>query len=319
MRMHTIGIGLFGSNGHQLDAHQPLVGAHVVATCAVPNAPPHVRQYAEIADLLADPEVALVAVCAPRRDAQAAVIRQALMAGKHVYAEKPCVMTHDDLVELTALAAERGCELFDMGGTADEAPYAAIAPVIAAGQMGVVGQVVVRKSYPYADWRPQDEGIDGGLIMQSGIHAVRLIEHLLATPIVRISAIATRIGNPQRDGELRMAVNMQAHLHSGAVASVVANYYHRHGQAMWGDDEVRVYGSDGYVVAGSSGEAVLVKDGLRMPVVCEPQPPYIQRVIDVLRGQALRPRLMVHDLHATHVVIAARASAEQAGAWMHVP
>jgi len=317
--MTDIGIGLFGGNGHQLAIDQHLRGGRVVATCALPGMTGPVRQHADVADLLADPEVTLVAICAPRRDTQAVVIRQALLAGKHVYAEKPCVMTHSDLAELMALATDRGCELFDMGGSADEAPYAAIAPVIADGQIGTVGQIVVRKSYPYAEWRPQDEGIDGGLIMQSGIHAVRFIEHLTASSIVQISAIDSQIGNPHRGGALRMAVSMQARLQGGAVASVVANYYHRQGQSVWGDDEVRVYGSDGYVVVNGREGAVLVKDDQRISMACDPQPPYIQRVIDVLGGVAPRPRAMAHDLHATHVVIAARASALQGGAWMQVP
>lgn len=317
--MTYVGIGLYGGNGHQLALEQPLNGGGVVATCALPEVTGRVRQYADMADLLADPAVTLVAICAPRRDMQAAVIRQALMAGKHVYAEKPCVMTHSDLDELMTLAVARGCELFDMGGSADEAPYAALAPMLAAGQIGDIGQIVVRKSYPYADWRPQDEGIDGGLIMQSGIHAVRFIEHLTAKRIVQIAAIDSQIGNPHPGGALRMAVSMQARLQGGAVASVVANYYHRLGQAVWGDDEVRIYGSDGYVVVTSSEGAVVVRDGQRSAVVCAPQPTYIQRVIDVLRGVAPRPRPLAHDLHATHVVIAARASAMQAGAWMQVP
>ena len=317
--MNLIGIGLYGDNGHQLASDGVLTGAHVVAVCDVANAPAGGIRLPSLAALLADPRVQLVAICAPRRATQVDAIRLALRAGKHVLAEKPLVMRHDELDELMALAHQHGCHLFDMAGIADEAPYAAIPALLAQGAVGAIGQIVVRKSYPYASWRPQDEAVDGGLIMQSGIHAIRLIEHCVGQQITHVSALSCQVGNPVRMGGLHMAATIQAQLAAGGIASVVLNYYNQRGAQHWGDDELRIYGADGMIVTHADGSAQLVTATATAPIVCPAQPRYIQRVVDCLRGVALRPRPVAYDLHPTHVVIAARASAAQDGEWMAVP
>lgn len=57
-------------------------------------------------DLLADPEIEIVAnLTIP--EAHFALNKAALMAGKHVYTEKPFALTMDEARELSALAAER--------------------------------------------------------------------------------------------------------------------------------------------------------------------------------------------------------------------
>lgn len=39
-------------------------------------------------------------------------------------------------------------------------------------------QVIAEKSYPYHERRPRDEDVDGGLILQCGVHAMRFVEHV---------------------------------------------------------------------------------------------------------------------------------------------
>lgn len=314
-----IGIGLYGDNGHQLAAQMSLVGAHVVAVCGVDAAPAHLTRYAVLADMLADPTVQLVAICAPWRVTQGVAIRQALAAGKHVLAEKPLVMHDAELIELMALATRHGCQLFDMAGIADESPYVAIRTLVSLGRLGQIGQIVVRKSYPYAPWRPQDEAVDGGLIMQSGIHAVRLIEHCAGQRITYVSALSTQLGNPVVAGGLQMAATMHARLAGGGIASVVLNYYNPYGTQRWGDDALRIYGTAAMITTDDQGDVYLIADGTTTPISGAVEPSYIQRVVDCVRGVAPRPRPMAIDLHPTQVVIAAHASATQAGAWLAVP
>ncbi len=313
-----IGIGLFGQNGHQLPHDLVVRGGHVVATCDISTQSDDIVDYPSFTELLADPAVHLVSICAPRRDQQGLFVQQALRAGKHVYAEKPCVMRHDELDMLITLASQQQCYLFEMAGTAFEAPYAAVAPLIASGILGAIGQIVVRKSYPYADWRPQDEGVDGGLIMQSGIHAVRLITHLTNLRIVAISAVEHQIGNPVASGDLQMAVGMLARLDNGGSASIYANYYNQRGNHTWGDDELRIYGSNAFLYTVGSKIYVVDADQTRQ-FDCAPQPAYIQRIIDVLHNNMPRPFDIATEIHPTHVVIAAKQSALHAGMWVSVP
>ncbi|MEY2846478.1 MAG: hypothetical protein RL076_2024 [Chloroflexota bacterium] len=317
--MTPIGIGLYGHNGHQLASDGVLSGAHVVAVCDVTNAPAGMTRHPSLPALLADARVQLVVICAPRRATQVDAIRLALRAGKHVIGEKPLVMRHDELDEVIALAHQQGCQLFDMAGIADDAPYAAIPAVLATGVLGEIGQIVVRKSYPYADWRPQDEDVDGGLIMQSGIHAIRLIAHCAGQRMTYVSALSCQVGNPLAHGGLQMAATIQAHLAGGGIASVVLNYYNQRGAQRWGDDELRIYGAGGLIMTDGDGGVQLVTANAATAIVCATQPPYIQRVVDCIRGVAPRPRPVAQDFHATHVVIAARASAMQGGVWLPVP
>jgi len=155
--------------------------------------------------------------------------------------------------------------------------------------------------------------------MQSGIHAIRLIEHCADQLITHVSALSCQLGNPVARGGLQMAATIQARLVSGGIASVVLNYYNQRGARRWGDDELRIYGAKGLIMTDGDGGAQLVTADATTPIVCAAQPTYIQRVVDCLRGVARRPRPVAQDLHATHVVIAARTSAMQGGVWLAVP
>jgi predicted dehydrogenase len=313
-----IGIGLFGHNGHQLSIDSLWDGATIVAVCDVPSQVSP-KQYGTFDELLEDSHIHLVAICAPRRDQQVHYIRRALLAGKHVIAEKPCLMLHDDIHEVVALAQRVGRHFFEMSGSVDEAPYVLIAPLITQGLIGEIGQVCVRKSYPYADWRPQDEGVDGGLVMQCGIHALRMIAHITGLRVVAISAVETKIGNPDLSGELIMAVSISARLSNGAVASVAANYYNPRAHGRWADDELRIYGRDGMIVTGQHNEVHVITHESRTTLQCPVQPHPFQHVIDVINQKSLRTRDIVWDLHPTHAVIAAKDSARHDGMWINIP
>ena len=67
----------------------------------------NVRAYASEAESLSDPAVTII-VNLTTPESHHAVNRGALLAGKHVYCEKPLAMTVDQARELVSLAAERG-------------------------------------------------------------------------------------------------------------------------------------------------------------------------------------------------------------------
>lgn len=70
----------------------------------------NVRAYDSLDALLADPEVVLVVNLTPP-DSHFATSQRALMAGKHVYSEKPLAMSVSDGAALVALAAANGLSL----------------------------------------------------------------------------------------------------------------------------------------------------------------------------------------------------------------
>jgi len=318
-----IGVALYGSNGHQVQKR--LVGhprALLVAVAEMERAqlPAELRDRADIAHydtlepLLADPRVELVSLCSPRRRDQARHACVCLLAGKHVYAEKPCALTEEDLDALIATARRTGRRFHEMAGTAFEQPYLAMRQIVKSGTLGDIVQVFAQKSYPYHDRRPQDEDVDGGLTAQAGVHALRLVEHVAGQRITSIQAFETRRGNPVRGGELRMAASLLLRLQSGGVASVVVNYLNQAGMGRWGNEHLRIFGTRGFVEAtdGGARTRLVVGDKDLGPLdTAGPAPDYFDRYLDSLRGGAPMPLSVEDELHPTRMTLRARQSARR--------
>jgi predicted dehydrogenase len=71
---------------------------------------PHARVTASFEELLADPELDAVAIATPV-PTHYPLARQALLAGKHTFVEKPPALHAEEMEELCALADERGLTL----------------------------------------------------------------------------------------------------------------------------------------------------------------------------------------------------------------
>jgi len=307
-----IGIGLYGANGHQI---QGLCAGRndvrIVGVAAVPpDMLPEVKRYGSLAELLADEDIDLVSLCSPMRAEQAAHAIACLLAGKHVYAEKPCALTEAALDEIIAVSAETGKIFREMAGTAFEEPYLSMGEIIRSGQIGRVIQIFAQKSYPYHDGRPQDENMDGGLLLQVGIHAFRMIEHAAGQAIKDVTALETQMGNPL-DGGLRMAATIQMTLENGGVATVLANYLNQRGHGAWGNDHFRVFGEKGFVESTDGGvKTRLVVGGddrgalqTRAHVLS-----YFDMLIQTIQGKGDMPLTLQEELRPLRAAIRAKAT-----------
>ena len=282
-----------------------------VQTCALPIYPRGrlVALTDSLDELLRHPEVELVSLCSPRRRDQARDAIRCLEAGKHVYAEKPCAFTEADLDAILATAARTGRQFHEMAGTAFEQPYFAMRELVATGRLGPVIQVFAQKSYPYFDGRPQDEDIDGGLLRQVGIHAVRMIEHGAGVRVTEVQALETELGNRQRTG-LRMAANLQCRLANGGLASIIANYLNQPGFGSWGNETLRIFGEKGFVEATDGGtrtRLVLGEKNCGPLDVSAPVEDYFTRYLKSLRGLDTMPLPLEDELHPTRIVNRAKA------------
>jgi predicted dehydrogenase len=205
-----------------------------------------------------------------------------------------------------------------MAGTAFEEPYATVREIVQSGALGHVVQVCAQKSYPYGDWRPQDEDVDGGLILQNGIHAVRMIEHVAGCRVQAVSTIATGVGNP-KTGNLQMAASASFRFEGGGLGSAIFNYLNQPGHGVWGNEYVRVFGTHAFIETDLKAcHTRLVDAGGETIFPARPRIPYLQFVIDALLGRAARPFSIEQEFHPTRVVIAARQSAMQAGEFIEV-
>lgn len=266
--MKKLGIGLYGVNGHQIEkllaAHPRarLVAVAAFAQRPIPAECGEVVRYETLEELLADEQVEMVTLCSPRRADQAADAVKCLLAGRHVYGEKPSALCEEDLDRIIATVAQTGFRYHEMGGFALEQPYLAMRDCIRSGAIGEVVQVFVQKSYPWADWRPKDETIDGGLATQVGIYPLRFIEQVAGLKATSVEIRETRLGNDHPDSDCRRAVSMLMTLENGGIASAICNYLNPSGHIIWGYDILRVFGTAGVVESNTlDGTARLLKTG----------------------------------------------------------
>jgi predicted dehydrogenase len=319
----ALGIGLFGSNGHQI-LHQVRRNPHVKLV-AVADFPADrladderqrgVQRYTALDQLLADDAVQLVSLCSARRADQADHAIRALSAGKHVYAEKPCALHEADLDAIVATAQRTGRRFHEMAGSIFAQPYLAIRRVVESGRLGTIVQVFAQKSYPFGDGRrPNDEAIDGGLTRQAGVHAFRFVEHLTGIPIVAVHAMETSLGNPTQAGGLRMASATLIRLANGAVGAITCNYLNQpKALGAWGNETVRLFGTNGFVEAVDGGQRtrlILHDQDLGPLDTSEPSRDYFDLFVDELVAGTPMPFPLDVELHPTRMVIRAKDTAQ---------
>lgn len=315
-----IRVGAYGSNGHQIDrllANHPHARLCAVSALSrersdgIPNSD-CLKRYDTFEELLEDDEIDLISLCSPRRRDQASHAIRAMRAGKHVYAEKPCAMTEDELDQIIATSEDTGLVFHEMAGTAFAQPYLSVRNLVSAGAIGEVVQVLVQKSYPLAPQRrPQDEDVDGGLVMQVGVHAVRMIEHVAGVKVSAVQAVQTQLGNPGT-GDLRIAAVMQCTLENKGVAAITCNYLNPTTFGQWGNEMLRIFGTCGFVEVtdGGRGTRLVTNEKDLGPVEITGATITYH---DMMFREILEIEPMPHDLqtelHPTRMVIRAATTA----------
>lgn len=113
----SLKIGIIGAGG-MLQYHQAgfvKAGAEVVAICDMSEAAAKAaadkygvaKTYTEVADMLADPELDAVSIIVPNKF-HAPLAIQCLVAGKHVFCEKPPALNAAEVREMIAVAEKAG-------------------------------------------------------------------------------------------------------------------------------------------------------------------------------------------------------------------
>jgi predicted dehydrogenase len=320
--MSQITVGLYGINGHQV--HHNLIN-HPLGVCVAAagikpeNLPLPIREnnefviYDSLEEMLHDDRIHLISLCSPRRRDQAQQAIMCMDAGKHVYAEKPCAMTEKELDEIMTTAAATGMSFHEMAGTAFSQPYYAMREYIKIGELGTIVQIFAQKSYPYHDRRPQDENVDGGLLLQVGVHALRFIEHVAGVKVTEIYALETQLGNPS-PGQLRMAVSLMMHLENGGVASTICNYLNPPAFGIWGNESLRIFGTNGFIEAvdGGTKTRLVLHDQDCGPIKIDHDGyDYFDLYLQALSGQGDMLFDLEEELHPTRIHIRAKADADR--------
>jgi len=315
----TLRIGCFGSNGHTIHHKVASLSRATLTGLAGIDAPDlDAPRFDSLDELLSAECCDLVVLCSPRRDEQAGHTVQCLEAGCHVLAEKPLATTPDDLQAIRDASRRTGNRVIAMLDMLYMPAVAGMKQVIDSGVLGTIVHVYALKSYPYHDQRPQDRGIDGG-IMQAGIHALSLVHFLTGQTMTTATAQDTLLGNPKRErspGGLQMAANLGLQLSGGGLASVMVNYLNRRELGYHGNDQARVFGTRGMAefVDGRS-RRVLITEGGEPTTYPVAQPPtaYPQDIVDALLDD--RPARITQELseHCTAASIACTQSMSAQG------
>lgn len=139
-----------------------------------------------ISDMLADPGVGAV-VIATRHDSHAALVTQALRAGKAVFVEKPLALSLEELREVeTAYRAANGHALLAVGFNRRFAPQVQRMKGLLQGIPGAKTIVITVNAghLPAHHWL-LDHNIGGGRLIGEGCHFIDLLRHLVGAPISR--------------------------------------------------------------------------------------------------------------------------------------
>jgi predicted dehydrogenase len=323
--MRQVKIAAVGSNGHQiiglLDGVETakLVGVAELNPGlsdwqkAHPKVLEGVPHFDALEDLLRETDCELVSLCSARRDQQAGQILACLAAGRHVLAEKPLCTSLDDLPRIRAAAREARRNVWAMVTMIYLPVFRDFERRVRGGEIGEVGQAIAQKSYKFGGNRPQDRGIDGGII-QSAIHAVSFIRSTTGLEFDELSAIDSAVGNRQ-PGRLQVELAITARLSNGALCQISSNYLNPQSAPWWGNDQLRIYGTKGMLesVDGLTRTSCYREDRIEPIEIPSSAPNYLDDLLaEIATG---RPALLTMEdsFRCTRIVLEAQASADAGG------
>ena len=178
------------------------------------------------ADILADPDIDAVTVCAPS-GLHAALGVQALRAGKHVIVEKPMDVTPAACDELIAAQRESGRRLAVVSQHRFDRATQAVKEALDDGRLGELFFVDARIPwyrtqgyYDSGDWRGTWALDGGGCLMNQGVHTVDLLRWL-AGPVVSVYAQARTAAHVRL--EVEDAITATLTFANGALGSLMAS------------------------------------------------------------------------------------------------
>ena len=220
---------------------EPDPAARQLATDLCPTA----TAYATVAEALAHPGVEGCIVASPT-PSHPGVVDAALRAGLHVLCEKPLALDDAEAERLGELAAGLDRVLQVGFWRRFSPPWRAARECVVAGAIGT--PLLVRLAQWDADPPPAafcDPAVSGGLAVDCGVHEFDLAEWLTGRQVVRVSAWALPLVDPQLAavGDVDNLVAV-LELDGGGVATVDLTR-----NARYGDDiRTELLGSDGAVL-----------------------------------------------------------------------
>ena len=211
------------------------------------------KAYATYEELLADPEIVAVSVCAANH-AHAEITIAALKAGKHVLCEKPMAVTLQECEDMVAAAKESGKYLMIGQNQRLAKAHAKAKELI---EQGAIGKVLTFRTI-FGHGGPETWSIDPGsnvwffdktkaamgAMADLGIHKTDMIQYVLGTKIVKTQAVLTTLDKKDATGSL-IGVDDNAiciyQMENGVIGTMTASWTYYAAE----DNTTVIYGTKG--------------------------------------------------------------------------
>jgi len=236
--------------------------------------------------LLEDPTINVIDICLPHH-LHHPIALEAFQAGKDVLTEKPIALTLAQADEMIAAAESAGLRFYVSLNQLFLPAVERADRLMALGKIGkpfvaviiIVGQD--ERMRDPASWKGTWERAGGGVLIDTGMHPLYLLEHFLGPPVA-VTAHAPRLvveAENKADDTALLILEYADHV----VASVAMTY------AAYGDlwhEQRRIYGTEGslHILDDESGPLFLVTGGREQRIAVRPLgPPWqlsIQRSLD---------------------------------------
>ena len=211
------------------------------------------KAYDSAEELLADPEIDAVSVCAAN-NAHAELTIKALRAGKHVLCEKPMAISLADCEEMVKVAKEEGKLLMIGQNQRLTKAHELAKKMIAEGEIGKV--ITFRTTFGHGGpetwsitpgkntWFFDKTKAAMGAMADLGIHKTDLIQFLLGENVVRTTAKLTTLDKRGADGNL-IGVDDNAiciyEMADGVIGTMTASWTYYAAE----DNSTVIYGTEG--------------------------------------------------------------------------
>lgn len=260
----TIRVAMIGTDGHTNTVLEPLPGLANVELVAFAHKtnrdlalPDGVKEYDDYIRMLDTEQPDVVGVCMPY-SLNAAASMAAADRGAHIISEKPVATTLHDLNALLETVKRTRVRMTAMLSMRMEPRFQAIRREINAGTIGEPILATAQKSYKFGESRPdfyRDAERYGGTIPWVGIHAIDFIHYVTGLDFSRVTAFQGNKDHPEYPG-FQDHAGVLLEMENNGTAMVNIDYLRPETAGTWGDDRLRVIGSEGVLEIKDGGERV---------------------------------------------------------------
>lgn len=214
------------------------------------------KAYRDEDELIADPEIDIVDICTPNH-LHYETLKKAILAGKHIYCEKPLCITSAQADEIAAMAAEKGIISAIVFNTRFLLPVLRAKELVESGRIGDVLSFSGKFYHSSAadpkrkaGWKQDKRVCGGGVLFDLGSHTIDLIRWICGEfkSVSGLSQIAfpSRLGTDGSVWETNAdeAFYMTATLENGACGTIAV------GKIMQGtndDHSFEIFGTKGSI------------------------------------------------------------------------